>query len=118
MSWFGGCLARCVVACTVVAACGFSTMLFAQAGPPMATDDPGTPGNGHWEINFAALVTRTSDGSAYELPLIDANYGVGDRVQLKLETPYEVDTHDDRHSGVGSGLLGVALTTRLRRRRK
>jgi hypothetical protein len=24
-----------------------------QGGPPMITDDPGTPGNGKWENNFA-----------------------------------------------------------------
>jgi len=82
-------------------------LTFAQAGPPMVTDDPGTPGDGHIEINFAALATRTSDGSSYELPLIDVNYGLGDRAQLKLETPYEIDTRGGRHSGVGSGLLGV-----------
>jgi hypothetical protein len=29
---------------------------FAQGGPPMVTDDPGTPGDGHWEINIASLL--------------------------------------------------------------
>jgi hypothetical protein len=91
-----------------VAIVSWSGLAIAQAGPPMVTDDPGTPGDGHWEINFAALVTRTSDGSAYELPLIDANYGVGDRLQLKLETPYETDANQGtRRTGVGSGLAGV-----------
>ena len=91
----------------MAAALWMPAMAFAQAGPPMVTDDPGTPGDGRLEINFAALATRTADGSTYELPLIDANYGVGDRLQLKLETPYEIDTHDGRRGGVGSGLLGV-----------
>ena len=27
----------------------------AQAGPPIRTDDPDTPGNKHWEINFGWL---------------------------------------------------------------
>src|SRR6266849_7689835 len=31
---------------------------FAQGGPPMLTDDPGTPGNRHWEINTAALIRK------------------------------------------------------------
>jgi hypothetical protein len=78
-------------------------LLRAQAGPPMVTDDPGTPGDGHYEINIAVL----SDGHAYELPLIDFNYGVGDRVQLKLETPYEVETQPSRRTGLGNGLAGV-----------
>jgi hypothetical protein len=30
-------------------------MSFAQGGPPMITDDPGTPGNGKWENNFAII---------------------------------------------------------------
>lgn len=79
------------------------SLLRAQAGPPMVTDDPGTPGDGHYEINIAAV----SEGHVYELPLIDFNYGVGDRVQLKLETPYEVDTQPSRRTGLGNGLAGV-----------
>ena len=102
MVWSYG-VARWVIAMILL----LPVAVFAQAGPPMVTDDPGTPGDGHIEINFAALATRTSDGSTYELPLIDVNYGLGDRLQLKLETPYEIDTHDGRHGGVGSGLLGV-----------
>jgi hypothetical protein len=36
-------------------ACLFADILtvHAQGGPPMITDDPGTPGNGQWEINVA-----------------------------------------------------------------
>ena len=30
----------------------------ADAGPPYLTNDPGTPGNGNWEINLAAMPTR------------------------------------------------------------
>ncbi len=79
---------------------------FAQAGPPLVTDDPGTPGDGHYEVNFALLVDKTSVASSYEAPLIDFNYGVGDRIQLKLETPFEVDGSPHR-DGVGNGLAGV-----------
>ena len=98
---------RWIVACVSAAGLSMSGHAHAQAGPPMVSDDPGTPGDGHLEINFAALLTRTSNGSNYELPLIDANYGVGERLQLKLETPYEVDTRGGRQGGVGNGLLGV-----------
>jgi len=31
----------------------------AQGGPPMVTDDPDTPGDGHWEINLAAIGAHT-----------------------------------------------------------
>lgn len=73
----------------------------------MVTDDPGTPGDGHFEINIAALTDKTSSGNTYELPLVDINYGIGERLQLKLETPYEVDAVGPRQSGIGNGLAGV-----------
>ena len=80
----------------------------AQGGPPMITDDPGTPGDGHWEINIASLVTRSSDGDSYQLPLIDLNYGWGDRIQLKYEVPWVLDRNsDDSIAGLGNSLLGV-----------
>jgi hypothetical protein len=54
--------------------CGFA---HAQGGPPMITDDPGTPGDGHWEINIAATGRHASSFTEAELPLIDINYGLG-----------------------------------------
>jgi hypothetical protein len=30
----------------------------AQAGPPFLTNDPGTPGNGNWEISIASMQTE------------------------------------------------------------
>jgi hypothetical protein len=60
----------------------------AQGGPPMLTDDPGTPGNGQWEINTAVLEDRTAGARARSLPHVDVNYGLGDQIQLKFETGY------------------------------
>jgi hypothetical protein len=59
---------------------------FGQGGPPMITDDPGTPGNGKWENNFALTFEHRPDETAYEVPGIDLNYGVGDDIQLTLQT--------------------------------
>ncbi len=95
--------------CAALSVCGAAIdcpLALAQAGPPLVTDDPGTPGDGHYEVNFAVLVDRTAMSSNYEAPLIDFNYGVGDRIQLKLETPFEVDG-SPRRNGVGNGLAGV-----------
>jgi hypothetical protein len=81
----------------------------AQGGPPLATDDPGTPGNGHFEVNIALEAERALDGTAYDAPGVDINYGVGDRVQLKLEIPWRIATapsHPTR-TGVGNVILGV-----------
>jgi hypothetical protein len=58
----------------------------AQGGPPMITDDPGTPGPGRWENNIAIAWEHRSDDTAFDLPAIDLNYGVGERIQLTLQT--------------------------------
>lgn len=72
----------------------------------MLTDDPGTPGDGHWEINFAWTSERAPDSHRDELPLADINYGLGDRVQLKFEMPWVVESGHGS-DGFGNALLGV-----------
>src|SRR2546430_17365725 len=59
---------------------------FGQGGPPMITDDPGTPGNGKWENNFAITFEHRPDETGYEVPAIDLNYGVGEHIQLTLQS--------------------------------
>ena len=51
----------------------------------MITDDPGTPGDGKWEINLALAFERRPNESVFDAPGIDINYGVGDRIQLTLQ---------------------------------
>jgi hypothetical protein len=89
-------------------AAAVSTAL-AQGGPPMVTDDPGTPGDGHWEVNVAAIATRTPGRREIAAPDADINYGWGDHVQLKLEVPWVFTRDDGQHwkSGVGAANLGV-----------
>jgi hypothetical protein len=94
----------------------------AQGGPPFKTDDPETPGNQHWEINFGWLGGRNPGDGAYSIPDFDINYGLGDRIQLKYEIPIAV--HEVRGTtgnveqnsvpipgrvevGLGESLLGV-----------
>ena len=52
----------------------------------MITDDPGTPGNGKWENNFAIVFEHRSGETGYDIPEIDLNYGVGEHIQLTLQT--------------------------------
>ena len=52
----------------------------------MITDDPGTPGNGKWENNLAIAFERRPGETAYEVPAIDLNYGLGEHIQLTLQT--------------------------------
>lgn len=81
----------------------------AEGGPPMLTDDPGTPGNGHWEINTAATIEHRGDTSIYSLPLVDINYGLGERLQLKFEMPWQIEqvAHAGDQSGAGNSMAGV-----------
>jgi hypothetical protein len=82
--------------------------VLAQGGPPMITDDPGTPGNGQWEINLAWTDARTPGTSVYGLPLLDANYGVGERVELTYEAPWAiVQDAQGARSGPGNSLVGA-----------
>jgi hypothetical protein len=81
----------------------------AQAGPPFFSNDPGTPGNTNWEINLAASPIVNRAGASYQLPQIDLNYGLGERIQLTYEVPYVVTGGNDQpqHSGWGNGFPGV-----------
>jgi hypothetical protein len=57
-----------------------------QGGPPMITDDPGTPGDKKWEINLALAFEHRPGETAADFPAIDLNYGVGEHIQLTLQT--------------------------------
>jgi hypothetical protein len=81
----------------------------AQGGPPMVTDDPGTPGNSHWEINVASLLSKP-DGSQQALlqaPYFDINYGLGEHTQLKVETGYVTQTGGNSKRGGDIVLTGI-----------
>jgi len=52
----------------------------------MITDDPGTPGNGHWENNLAVTFEHRPNEWLIEAPAVDLNYGLGEHIQLTLQT--------------------------------
>jgi hypothetical protein len=92
----------------VVALLAGAGRLQAQGGPPLRTDDPGTPGPGHWEVNVAVTGETFLGRSGYEAPLVDLNYGVGDRLQLKVEAAARLDDEPGRlDAGLGNPLVGV-----------
>ena len=88
---------------------GASVALHAQGSPPLITDDPGTPGDGHWEINLGVSTEKRPGSRLSELPAIDFNYGVGDRLQLMYEVPYLRLSEDGAptESGPGNSAAGV-----------
>jgi hypothetical protein len=94
--------ARAVVALVLTAG-----IAEAQGGPPLETDDPGTPGAGRWELNTAVTLERTSQATAYEAPVGDFNYGLGDRIQLTLEIPLLWEDAADTRVGVGHLQMAV-----------
>jgi hypothetical protein len=84
----------------------------AQGGPPLITDDPDTPGPGHWEINIATLMDKTGSQRRVEIPRVDLNYGVGRRIQLKFEVPW-VTSQDEPGTTTGPGNATVGLKWRF-----
>ncbi len=81
----------------------------ALAGPPLLTDDTGTPGDRNWEINIAYTLDKRHAETTHETPILDLNYGVGDNIQLKYEVPWLV-LHENgvgTKSGLGNSVVGL-----------
>ena len=98
-----------VILCLMLTGLGMPSLACADAGPPFLTNDPGTPGNGNWEINIAAMQTTLPGVSNWQLPQLDINLGLGDRVQLTGEIPYVVvnTTGQPQASGWGNANPGI-----------
>ena len=99
-------ITRVAALCTFYALAGSA---LAQGGPPMVTDDPETPGDGHWEINLGAIGARTPGLWTIAAPDADINYGWGDHVQLKADVQWTTVKEDGQasRSGVGDADLGL-----------
>jgi hypothetical protein len=101
------------LACVLLAALGATlaapSAVRAQGGPPFLTNDPGTPGNENWEINIAAMETVRRDVGSYQVPQLDINFGIGDRIQLTYEVPYVLQTGPGQplQTGWSNALPGV-----------
>jgi hypothetical protein len=79
----------------------------------LETDDPGTPGSGHLELNVALEIEREGEGTNYDAPRIDANLGIGTRLQLKAEVPLRVRTRPGEAARSDLGNLVVGLKWRF-----
>jgi hypothetical protein len=96
------------VAILLISLCGVAC---AQGGPPFKTDDPETPGNKQWEINFGWMGERSAGEGAYSIPNVDLNYGLGDRIQLKFELPIVI--HEVRQLPGYNGQIDSGTQARL-----
>ena len=83
-----------------------------QGGPPMITDDPGTPGDGKFEINLAIAFEHRPNETSFDAPAIDINYGLGDRIQLTLQGGPALLKRSDR--GAIGGLGGTEAAVKWR----
>src|SRR6266511_3707895 len=81
----------------------------ALAGPPLLTDDTGTPGDKHWEINIAYTLDKRHTEATHQTPVIDINYGVGENIQLKYEIPWVIfhERGIGTRGGIGNSLVGL-----------
>jgi hypothetical protein len=78
----------------------------------MITDDPGTPGPAKWENNIAIIFEHRPDETSIDLPQFDLNYGVGEHIQLTLQTAPVLLKRDD-HGAIG-GLGGTEAAVKWR----
>ena len=88
-------------------------IVMAQGGPPMITDDPGTPGNGHWENNFAIAFEHRPNEWSIDAPAVDLNYGWGDHIQLTLQTSLAILKRTDHGAVAGIGGTEAAMKWRF-----
>lgn len=99
-----------IAAVTVALSVGPIPSSFAQGGPPMLTDDPGTPGAGVLEIYLSYIEQKTRLERLRSVPHVDFNYGLGEQIQLKYETSWLLSEAPDgggTKSGLDNSLLGV-----------
>jgi len=75
----------------------------------MLTDDPGTPAKGTWEVNLLSTIGQRREGLIFEVPKIDLNFGLANRIQLKFESPWLVEKEpgEKANAGPGNFMLGI-----------
>jgi hypothetical protein len=85
----------------------------AQGGPPMLTDDPGTPGPNKWEINVGWTTQEYPGLTETGAPQLDVNYGLGDRIELTYFATYTDDRGDGGASRWGMSDSELAVKWRF-----
>jgi hypothetical protein len=79
-----------------------------QGGPPMITDDPYPVEKNHMEINLGLTGEFLNLTQIYEIPLVDCNYGINDRMHLKFEAPILMNHQNGgSEAGLGKSSIGV-----------
>jgi hypothetical protein len=82
------------------------------SSPPLASDDPGTPGPQGIEVNFYTNLDSFKGGHLQSSG-IDANYGVGEYVQLRISKEALHEKMDDQPEFYGYGPTSVGVKWRF-----
>ncbi|MCA9523705.1 MAG: hypothetical protein KC609_22190 [Myxococcales bacterium] len=85
----------------------------AHGGPPMLTDDTGTPSRGSWEILAYFTLDRRGREIWFESPVIDVTYGIGQQLSLTVGLPWTIWFRPGKTPLSGLGNIFVALKWRF-----
>lgn len=85
----------------------------ALAGFPFQTDDSGTQGAGHVELDLFVQYSRYNSGSSGSLPGISFAYGVTDNLDLTLGVPFTMSQTNGVGTNVGIGDVSAGIKFRF-----
>ncbi len=83
------------------------------AGPPILTDDTGTPGPGKWEISAGVTTDKRTAEDRFNTPVLDINYGIGEHIQLNYSISWVVLHIKDEGTKNGLGNSEIAVKWRF-----
>lgn len=80
----------------------------AMAGFPFLTDDPGTQGTGHVELDLYVQYSRFNGGSTVSMPAVSFAYGITDNFDISVGLPVTMVQTDGvgTNMGIGDASLG------------
>ncbi len=82
------------------------------SSPPLESDDPGTPGPNGIEINVYSNLDSFKVGNSLS-SVIDANYGLGDQIQIRLSKEALHEKIDGQTEFYGYGQTSLAIKWRF-----
>src|SRR4051794_29554541 len=107
---------RSLLPAVLLAAAGLFSLPVAtrgQGGAPMITDDTGTPENGKWENNIAFAFAHRPNETSFDAFGLDLNYGLGNHIQLTLQSALVVQKSSGHGAIAGTGATEAAVKWRF-----
>ena len=82
------------------------------SSPPLATDDPGTPGSHNFEVNLISSCDQISGAKSCENGL-DAAFGIGEKTQLRISKALIRDSNSTGPAFSGHGQTDIGVKHRF-----